>query len=300
MMRQRRAHAVVAAALAFGGAAVLMGCGVPPPKSQFPTASHALDRMKENYACANGMQGEAKIDHFGPRGRIRGTVQLFAVNPARVRIDVLSPLNTTVYTLTSNGRDFQMLDVQGKKFLYGPAKPCNLARMTQVPVPGHVLVWLLRGEAPLLKHDRNGPTIKWDESGHYQVDIGSVNQANQRVHLEVHPDDFDKPYAQQRLRVTRVLTTQLGVTFYDAELNRHEPAKTRPARVDPDGLSQPIPPSGGACSAEIPRSIRITVPSSGDDVIFQHKWVGFNPPIPAGAFSQVVPDGVRKQFVNCD
>ena len=279
---------------------MLAGCGVPPPKSQFPTAALALDRMKDNYACANGVQGEAKIDHFGPRGRIRGTIQLFAVNPARVRIDVLSPLNTMIYTLTSNGKDFQMLDVQEKKFLYGPAKPCNLARMTQVPVPGHVLVWLLRGEAPLLKHERDKPTIKWSEDGHYQVDISSVNQAQQQLHLEVHPDDFDKPYAEQRLRVTRVVTSQRGVIVFDAELDRHEAAKTLPPRVDEDGLSKPIPPSGGACTAEIPRSIQIKVPSSGDDVVFQHKTVGFNPPIPAGAFSQEVPAGVRKMFVNCD
>jgi len=289
-----------AAALAIGGAAVLTGCGVPPPKSQFPTAADALDRMKDNYACANGVQGEAKIDHFGPRGRIRGTILLFAVNPARVRIDVLSPLNSTIYTLTSNGKDFQMLDMQEKKFLYGPAKACNLARMTQVPVPGHVLVWLLRGEAPLLKHERGAPTIEWDEAGYYRIDISSVNQAQQRLHLEVHPDDFDKPYAEQRLRVTRVTTTQRGVTIYDAELQRHEASATLPPRVDEDGLSAPIPPSGGACSAEIPQSIRITVPSSGDDVVFQHKTVGFNPPIPAGAFSQPVPEGVKKQFVNCD
>ena len=69
----------------------LAGCPTPPPPSQFPNGKAALDRMKATYACANGIQGEGKIDHFGERGRVRGNVLLFAVNPARVRIDVLSP-----------------------------------------------------------------------------------------------------------------------------------------------------------------------------------------------------------------
>ena len=48
------------------------------------------------------------------------------------------------------------------RFLHGPASACNLARLTQVPVPGHALVYLLRGEAPLLARDPQQPaTISW-------------------------------------------------------------------------------------------------------------------------------------------
>ena len=279
-------------------AVVLCGCPPPPPASQFPNGEAALERMKATYACANGIQGEGKIDHFGERGRVRGSVLLFAVNPARVRIDVLSPFGAMLYTLTSNGDTFEMLDMQKKVMFHGPATPCNLARMTQVEVPGHVLVWLLRGEAPLLKHDREAPSIEWD-GGDYVVNIPSVNDASQRIHLQVYDDDWKLPWQKQRLRVTEVETTQRGVILYRAELDNHAKASTLPPRKDEDGLAKDIPPSGGKCDVEVPRAIHLTVPHSGDDVVFQYEKVGFNPPIPSGAFSQEKPAGARKQFVTC-
>ena len=278
---------------------ILTGCpSKVPPQSQFPTAHDALSQMKQTFACANGIQGEGKIDHFSAQGRVRGDVFIFAVNPAWVRIDVFSSFGGMLYTLTSNGTDFQMLDTQQKQFLHGPASPCNLARLTQVPVPGHVLVSLLRGEAPLLVHEPTAPTLAW-EDGHYRIDIPSKHDATQLVHLAVNEADYDKPWQQQRIRVTKVEVAQRGQVLYTAELTDHEEAKTAPPRVDEDGLDPDIPPSGGPCNVEIPRSIHMVVPHRGDDVIFKHKDVAFNPPIPDGAFSQPVPGGVKKVHVTC-
>ena len=286
--------------LAFIGLAPLLlaCCGTAPPRSQFPTADDALGRMKATYACVNGVQGTAKIDHFSPKGRVRGEVLIFAVNPDRVRFDVVSPFGATIYNLASNGKQFQMLDYKEKQFLHGPASACNLARLTQVPVPGHALVALLRGEAPVLAHEPAGATIAWDD-GSYRVQVQSTRNASQEVHLEVHPDDWDKPWAQQRVRVTNVRVSQGGVDLYQAVLKNHEPARTAAPREDPDGLEDTIPPSGGACDAELPRSIRMTVPNTEEDVIFQYKEAAWNPPIVAGAFTLKMAGGVRKVFVDC-
>ncbi|HRI70466.1 MAG TPA: hypothetical protein PK156_39815 [Polyangium sp.] len=257
--------------------------------------------MKATYACVNGVQGTAKIDRFAPEGRIRGEVLLFAVNPDRVRFDVISPFGALIYTLTADGQGFQMLDTKEKQFLHGPASPCNLARMTRVPIPGHALVSILRGEAPLLTHEPNKATIAWDrKNGHYRVIIPSSREAQQEVHLDVRPDDWDKPWSEQRLRVTYVLVSQRGADLYTAELSNHAAATTAPPRTDPDGLDEPIPPSGGACDAELPRSIRMQVPYTQEDVIFQYKEAHWNPPIMPGAFEQPTPGGVRSLYVTCD
>lgn len=275
------------------------GCPQAPPPSQFPSADHALERMRRTQSCANGVQGEGKLDHFSAKGRIRGEVLLFAVNPARVRLDIVSPFGAMLYTLTSNGRTFEMLDVKEKRFLHGPASACNLARLTQVPVEGHVLVSLLRGEAPVLVHQPQDASIEWDGGGFYRVEVASKHDAQQEIHLAVHEEDFAKPWSEQRVRVTAVTTSQRGVVLYDAELSEHELAHTAPPREDPDGLDDDIPPSGGPCDAEIPRKIRILVPHTDDDVIFEYQKVHFNPPLPDGAFSQPEPGGVRRQYVDC-
>jgi hypothetical protein len=281
--------------------ALLTSCcaSAPPPASQFPTADDALARMKATYACVNGAQGNAKIDHFSPRGRIRGDVYILAVNPDRVRFDVVSPFGATIYTLTSDGQRFQMLDLKEKQFLYGPASACNLARLTQVPVPGHALVSLLRGEAPVLVHDPRGATIAWDGDGFYRVLISSTRDASQEIHLTIPPEDMNRPWAEQRVRVTDVRVTQRGTDLYHAELKNHAAASTAAPRVDEEGIDDPIPPIGGACGAELPRSIRMRVPNTEDDVIFQYKDAKWNPPLLPGSFTQPVPGGVVRRYVTC-
>jgi hypothetical protein len=297
-------RASVLAALVASAAAA--GCGVPPPKSQFPTADDAFARMKATYACVNGVQGQAKIDNLSKQGRIRGDVLILAQNPDRVRFEVVSPFGATLFLLTSDGKEFQLLDMQNKQFLYGPPKACNLQRMTQVPVPGHALVSLLRGEAPLLLHKPEQARIQWDTGGgFYKLLVDGTNGGLEEVHLEVPASDFDKPWNEQHVRVTHVRVAQMGVDLYDAELKNHKPVHTAPPRVDEDGIEPPIPPTGGQCDAEIPLSLHITVPNSDQDVIFQYKdqdkkeephW---NPPIIQGAFKQQEAGGVRKAYVDC-
>lgn len=289
---------------AFAWAAALVvfvtGCpSVKPPPSQFPTADAALDRMKATYACVNGVQGTAKIDHFSPSGRIRGDVYILAVNPDRVRFDIVSPFGATLYTLTSNGTLFQLLNVGEKELLHGPASACNLARLTQVPIPGHALVSLLRGEAPVLVHDPGAATIAWDGSGFYRLLIQSTRDATQEIHLEPRPEDWSLPWSEQRLRVKDVRVAQRGVDLYHVALSNHEAIQTSAPRVDPEGIDDPIPPSGGVCHAEIPRSIRMRVPNTEDDVIFQYKEAKWNPPLVRGAFTQPVPGGVVRRYVDC-
>ena len=121
-----------------------------------------------------------------------------------------------------------MLDTQEKQFLHGPAKACNLARMTKVQVPGHVLVWLLRGEAPLLVHERTAPTIEWRDS-YYKVDIPSTRDAKQCIHLEVYDDDWNKPWSEQRVRVTEVTTYQRGCDALPGKALRSRADIHRPA-----------------------------------------------------------------------
>jgi hypothetical protein len=277
----------------------LAACGAAPPRSRFPDADAALGRMRATYACANGVQGEAKIDHFSPKGRVRGDLTLTAVVPDRVRFDVIS-FGNVLYTLASDGERFQMLDVKEKQFLYGPASPCNLARLTQVPVPGHALVSLLRGEAPVLKHDAQGATIAWDPGGFYRIALTSTREASEEIRMEIRPGDSDRPWTEQRVRITDVVVRQRGIDLYHADLRNFEVARTATTRVDPEGIDPDIPPIGPVCDAELPRSIRMRVPNTDEDVVFQYKEAKWNPPVVLSDFKIVDPGGVRSMFVTCD
>lgn len=276
------------------------GCGTPPPASRVPTARAAVDRVLSTQDCGAGIHAAAKIDHFGKGGRVRGDLLAFAVWPDLLRMDVVSPFGATIATLASDGQKFSLYDMREKRFYYGPASACNIARLTTVPMPGHVLVSLLRGAAPVLKHEPGNESIEWDSGGYYVVKIKGTNGSEETVKVAPHPADFGKPWEQQRLRVLDVEVKQQGIVLFHAELSDHKPAPMSGPRVDPDGIDPPLQPSGPVCTAELPRRIHVEVPGKDEDVLFRYDNVTWNPPLPEGVFTQPTPPGVEVLRVNCD
>jgi hypothetical protein len=279
-------------------AAGLMACSVAPPKSQFPNARAALDRVHELHACSRALRGEAKLDYFDDNGRIRVKTLYITQHPSSVRFDLMSPFGAPVATLTSNGERFTLLDQKEKAFFEGPARECNVERFLRVPIPPEALVRLLAGEAPVLVHQPESSSIDW-EDGRYVIRIQSKHQAEQRIAVEVLDADYGAPYSAQRVRVTEVEVSQAGVVLYSVRLSDHEPARTAKPLVDPDGLEPPLPPSGPACQAEVPRRVHFTVPLSERDVLFEQKEVEHNPPLIDGVFDQQQPRGTLLRRAQC-
>lgn len=268
------------------------------PDSRFPSGQAALDRMKEVYACSLGVKAAAKLDHKSEQGRIRGNLSFFAIDPARVRFSVFSPFGAELATLTSDGTRFAFTDVAQKKFFEGPASACNIAKLTQVPIPGHALVSLLQGRAPLLVHEPGQVTLGWKgragSGGYYIVEIPSKNDALQTVHLEPHPDDIKKPWEQQRVRVRDVKVVQKSVELYHAKLSNFATAKVGEPVLDEDGIDPPLMPIGPACTIEVPKSIDVEVTVNNDDVRFRYEEVTVNPAVPEGVFVQPQPGGTLR------
>lgn len=298
MRRLRRTQAGVAVTLLAG-----MSLACAAPQSRIPTARDALERMRATLECSRGVQGEATLDYFGTEGRVTGSVLYYAMLPEQLRFDVISPFGVTLSTLTSDGRDFALYDLQNKQFLYGPANVCNVSRFTHVPVPAFALAQLLHGEAPVLVHDPEQATIEWESgflsAGYYSIRIPSKHHAFEEIRMVPRPDDFDKPWSQQRLRVLRVRVDKQGVPLYQASLRDHRPIRTKPALADPDGLGPALPPSGPECGAEVPASLRIEVPSTGEDVVFKNREQWHNPPLPPKVFTQQCPGGVACRYSSC-
>jgi hypothetical protein len=277
-----------------------VGCGsVAPPRSQFPSAEAALERLRETGRCEVAIQASAKIDHEGEHGRVRGDLLMFAAVPDRMRMDAISPLGSTVLTLTSDGHGFGLANFREKRFLEGPASACNIARLTGVPVPPSALVRLLRGQAPLLKHEPSGLLVAWSTKGYYVVTIASTRDATEELHLAPRPVDWDKPWSDQRMRLLDVTVRQYGDVLYHAELESHAVAAMGTERIDALGSDPPLPPSGPFCDAEIPKRIHLEVPGPNADVEFRYEEITWNPPLPEGIFRQAPPDGLPVEHVEC-
>jgi hypothetical protein len=265
----------------------------------FPDAEAALSRMRESQACSIGVQGEGKIDYYGPSGRVRGSVLYLATEPDRVRLDVVSPFGATLSTLTSDGERFGLYELGKRSMTVGAANACNLERFTRVPLPPHAFVDLLRGESPVLVHEPAAAAIEW-EDGSYVIRIQSRHRAEQEIRMVPPEADYGLPWSKQRVRVLETRVRQAGVELYRVELGGYRRVKTGESRVDPEGLEPAIPPSGPACEAELPRTFRFLVESAGHDLALAMSESSHNPPLVPGVFTQPTPPGVRVQRSPCD
>ncbi|HSO41170.1 MAG TPA: hypothetical protein VLT33_51945, partial [Labilithrix sp.] len=287
-----------------GTVALLGGCGIPPPASQLPSASAAIDRMRATLAPCTGVQAGASFEVSRRvalvfSGSVRGDVLLYAASPSRVRLDIVSSFGISLATLTSDGTRFAFADLREKRFSVGEASACNIARFTTVPMPPNVLVDLLLGRAPVLKHVSAG-TIEWSGDGYYVVTIPGTRDASEEIRLAPAPADLRKPWSEQRMRVVGVKVQQYGSTLYDASLAGHARAPMAKERVDADGIDPPIPPSGPLCEAELPRRIHIEVPDRNEELDLRYKDVAWNPPLPDGIFEQSPPPGLPVVPVRCE
>jgi hypothetical protein len=255
--------------------------------------------MRATYACSRAVQGDAAIDYFGSDGRIRGKVMYLAALPEALRIDIYSPLGAVLSTLTSDGKEFSLLDLKRKEFLEGPATTCNVARLTHVPVPPFALVQLLRGEAPVLTHDPAALGLSWD-CDRYRIRIPSKNGALETIELTPRPSDRDRPWYEQRVRVLMVEVLQGGVPLYRAELRDHQPTLRAKVESLPEDLGGSASPSGPACDAEVPRALRLTVPHTEQVLTLRNHEIVHNPPLDPDSFRQAPPAGTRRVRATCD
>ncbi len=299
----RESHRVLVSAALLGGALLTSACLGRPPASVPPGPEEALGRTREERACSRGLQGEGSVDFFEGDQRVRGNVLFMAMAPASLRFDAYSPFGATLSTLTSDGERFALFDIRQKAMLRGEASSCNLARFTRVALPPHVLIQLLRGEAPVLRHQPGAATLDWQGAlfgdGVWRVEITGDAQTTETILLAPSPEDWALPWQQQRLRVTEVEVRQAGVPLWRATLDDYRRVDTAAARTDPDGLTPPIPPSGPQCRAEIPMALRLEVPDGDRDLVLHQKKVQHNPPLLPGSFEQGTLPGIAEHFTSC-
>lgn len=280
------------------GSSACCALGGCPPPSQYPNARAAIDAVRHSHACSRGLRGEAKLDYLDPEHRVRVDAFYMSTHPQQLRFDLVSPFGTPLSTLTVDSTSFKLLDREARAFYTGTPNACNVEQFLRVPVPPEVLVQLLAGEPPVLQHAPGEAHLEWG-SGGYVVEIHGLNDATQRLVFEPEANDWDKPYAEQRIRLTEVEVSQKGVLLYRASLRDYFAVRTAAPRVDPDGLEADIAPSGPPCDAEIPRRIRFEIPLAERDVLLEQKNAEHNPPLLPNSFSQERAPGTHLEVSAC-
>jgi hypothetical protein len=282
----------------------LAGCGAAkPPPSVLPNAQSALTRLDATYKDVTGISGSAKIDYLGDKGRVRGDVSVLASGPSRLRFAITADVVGAAGEVASDGVRFQADDKGHGRYIVGAAKPCNIARITQVPLPLEELVPMLWGMRPHLDGPIKCDSINWHDDGHYVVMMSRADKQSfsHELHVAPYPADWEKPWAQQRLRLLGVTTWDNSSIVYRVTMKDHAATGMAKPLVDPDGLSPDVALSGPVVTGvELPRTIHVEVPAKKSDVIFKYSEEFLNPPLIDSAFQLILKEGVPVDESRCE
>ncbi len=158
-------RAVRPAVAALQALAACAACPVPPPANPIADGPTMERRLREALDAAGRFRAEASAEQVTERGPVRGRVYVFLGPPDRLRFDSMSPVDTPLAVLVSDGVAFALHDIQANRYYFGPALPCNIARLLRIPLPGEAIVRLLLGLPPPVEAVES--SVEWDGGGWY-------------------------------------------------------------------------------------------------------------------------------------
>jgi hypothetical protein len=269
--------------------ALLAGC--PPPRQTAmpypaPTAEAILTGLRESARVRSSIKLRSKIDHATDSGRVKGTILTIASRPDRVRFDALHPFGGVVAVLASDGREFQLLDVDKNRLFTGPALPCNVARLLRIALPGTELVALILGTLPprdLAPGVKAGP-VRWDpQAGAWALELRSPEGQGERDRLLVDPGATAPTVGPRQFALRGI--------------ERVSASGAKIFTVTYDGLE----PARGARAGDVAFASRthLMMPATKADLMLRHKEVELNSAIEERAFHLAAPAGIRPEPLTC-
>jgi hypothetical protein len=243
-------------------------CGpAPRPADAYGKAPDLLADMISLRGKARSLRISGRIDHFGTQ-RVQGKVYLFAEPPDRLRVDLVSPLGSTLAVLTASGGRFAMSDEREGRYYEGAAEPCNIARLIRIPLPAEDVIRVLAGGTPIID---GASEVTWNGKGYYDVVIRGGAGREQR--LEIGSDRGSLPLLRSRI-------TENGATALDLRCDRW----------------------GSIGGVSVPYEIRIQMPAQEVDLLVRYDEGGVetNADIPVEAWTHVFPAGAAVEHVTCE
>ncbi|MBI3071928.1 MAG: DUF4292 domain-containing protein [Deltaproteobacteria bacterium] len=134
-------------------AAAFLPAGSCPPS--FPTdqpvytdGEKLLADVRARTRSAKTLRALLRVDAYTSEGRFKVKEILLVERPARLHVATLSPMDSPLSVLVSNGDRFALYDQKEQKFFKGPATPKNIAKLLPVWLSGDEVVGLGFGEPP--------------------------------------------------------------------------------------------------------------------------------------------------------
>jgi hypothetical protein len=246
---------------------LLTACPVPPPANPIADGPTMEARLQELVDGVGDLRAEARAEQVTGRGPVNGLIYVFLRAPDRIRFDAMSPVDTPLAVLVSDGTDFALHDVAGNRYYFGAASPCNIARLVRLPLDGGSVLRILLGLPPRVPGAPS--TVSWDGEGYYvyrqEAEDGSV--------LEAHIAPLD-----DRLDTLLVRLVDNRGTVWEAVFDD---------RREVGGL-------------RLPGHVRFTGRDAEGPVDVRYETLETNVELPDDAWTYPAPEGIPAEEVGCE
>ena len=219
------------------------------------------------------LKAEARVEQWGRKGRIVGTVLMFLQAPDRVRFDVMTHLGPAA-TLTSDGKQFQLLDKRKDRFVQGQTCPANIERLLGIGLSASDVFRLLTGQLPQMNGKDQGVSCK---EGVQWLTRSTEAGQEQRIGFKALKNSGPEP---KFIIVESSLYGQDGKAIWKIHFGDHKRT--------------------GDKGSMMPRRIRFIDKRKGSETIIRIKSLSIGVDVLQGAFVQTSPPGMEIENALCD
>jgi hypothetical protein len=234
----------------------------PPPK-----AAELVATLRARAQQVRSLRAETRMSHRSSQGKVKATVRLMARRGGQLRGDALTPFDTPLMTLVVSGGQFGLIDTEKNRYFYGPATPCNIARMLQVMLLPDDILTVLAGSTPIIEHSR--ARLDWDDRLGAEILTLGGGERGQTIRLDGHDRSFDLLLSEVRNRSGEVLL-----------------------RIEPDKYRK-------VAGLRVPEAIKVSQPKLKAELEVLFKDQELNIELPAQAFEIPGPGRLPSQRVDC-
>jgi len=233
-----------------------------------PTAAQLQTVLSRPARPVQTLRAKAKVDQWTQKGRIKVRVFMLATAKGQLRFEAVSPFDTALVTMTSDGTSFASIDHKQNVFYSGPAKACNIARVFGLALEPRAVARALTGGAPLIPHTRR--RVTWDKcKGAERLTLSGKAGLTQRIWMR------RRKGAWQVLRST--VRNAKDKVVVELRFEGHRRMKGH----------------------WVPRVIRFKQPQRKADLIIRYDKLELDVKIPDSAYHLPVPSGLPERVLDC-
>jgi len=234
-----------------------------------PTAGEVFAAVVIRGQQVRSLRAETRMAHQSSQGKVKATVRLMAERGGKLRFDAVSPFDTPLSTLVSDGKQFALVDARQNRHFHGPAKPCNIARLARVVLAPDDVLTILGGSTPLIAHQKKD--LAWDGRAGAEVLTLQGEKLVQTIRLDGHHRNWDLVSSEIRSRQGGQVVLSIEASSFRKKAGLRAPAR-----------------------------IHMKQPQHQTEVWVTFKKQELNLKLPQEAFTPPAANGLPSQRVDCE